>query len=280
MHLEPVLPRPARFSRLSLITAGLAAMIGVAAFGAAIASGGQPSNAGLAVPLVANASPTPGTGKDAGPHDGGGWMAPGGMWAGRGFAMGDITITAINGSSLSLRTADGWTRTIDASGVAITRAGQTVALSTLRVGDRIVFGQTRQSDGSFKINSITVVLPQVNGTVTAVGSSSITVRQPDGTSETITVTSSTTFQVKGSANATIADISVGDVVVAQGTLNTDGSMTATIVRAGAAGQFGPRPMMHGPGMRGPWGAGGQAPVPANPGGVPGSKGGTGGATGA
>ena len=354
MYDEPLPPRPTRFRRLSLLVAGLAAVIGVAAFGVAVASGGQPSNAGLAIPLVSNASPAPGTGPGAGPRGTGDWMAPGGMRAGRGFMMNDITITAINGSSLSLRTADGWTRTIDAGGATVTRAGQAVALSTLRVGDQIVFGQTRQANGSFRIDSITVVLPQVNGTVTSVDASSITVRQPDGTSKTVTltssttyrvggqaassgvvvsgvrvdiqgevasdgtfsatvvnvapsavggtvsaksgdtitvkdregtsvtvrVTSSTTFQVKGVTNATIADIAVGDVIQAQGTHDADGSITATIVRAGAAAQFGPGPMMRGPGMREPWGAGGQGPAPANPGGVPGSNGGTSGTTGA
>jgi hypothetical protein len=349
---EPFPPRPTRFRRLPLLVAGIGAVIGVAAFGVAIASGGQPSNAGLAIPLVSNASPAPATGPGAGPRGAGGWMAPGAMRAGRGFMMNDITITAINGSSLSLKTADGWTRTIDAGGATVTRAGQTVALSTLRVGDQIVFGETRQSDGSVRIDSITVVLPHVNGTVTSVDASSITVKLPDDTSKTVTltssttyrvggktasagavvsgarvdiqgevasdgtftatvvnvtpsavggtisaksgdsitvkdragtsvtirVTSSTTFQVKGVANATIADLAVGDVVQAQGTQNADGSLTATIVRAGAAGQFGPGPMMRGPGMRGPWGAGG--PEPADPGGVPGSNGGTSGTTGA
>jgi Domain of unknown function (DUF5666) len=351
---EPLPPRRTRLPRLSLLVAGLGAVIGVAAFGAAVASGGQPSSAGLAIPLVSNASPVPGTGPGAGPRGAAGWMAPGGMRAGRGFMMNDITITAINGSSLSLKTADGWTRTIDASGATVTRAGQTVALSTLRVGDQIVFRETRQSDGSVRIDSITVVLPQVNGTVSSIDASSITVKQPDGTSKTVTltssttyrsggqvasagavvsgarvdiqgqvaadgtftatvvnvapsavggtvsaksgdtitvrdragtsmtvrVTSSTTFQVKGVTNATIADIAVGDAIQAQGTHNADGSITATIVRAGAAGQFGQGPMMRGPGMRGPWGAGGQGPAPADPRGVPGSNGGTGGTTGA
>jgi Domain of unknown function (DUF5666) len=354
MPVEPAVPQPPRIRRLTLVVAGLAAAIGVAAFGVAAASGGQPSNPGLAFPLVSSATPTPGIASGAGPRVGGGWMAPGGMRPGRGCAMSDITITAINGSSLSLKTADGWTRTIDASGATVTRAGQTVALSTLRVGDQIVFGETRQSDGSFKIASITVVLPQVNGTVTSVDASGITVRQPDGTSKTVTVTSSTayriggqaassgavvsgarvdiqgeiasdgtftatvvnvapsavggtvsaksgdtitvkdragtsvtvrvtsstTFRVKSVSNATMASIAVGDVIQAVGTLGADGSITATIVRAGLADQLGPGPIMGGPGMRGPWGAGGQGPTPANPGGVPGWNGGTSGANGA
>ncbi len=285
MYDEPLRPRPTRFGRLSFLVAGLAAVIGLAAFGVAIASGGQPSNAGLAIPLVSNASPAPGNGPGAGPRAAGGWMAPGGIGAGRGFMMNDITITAISGTSLSLRTADGWTRTIDASGATVTRAGQTVALSTLRVGDQIVFGETRQSDGSFRIGSITVVLPQVGGTVAAKSGDTLTVKDRAGTSVTVRVTSSTTFQVKGVTTATIADVAVGDVIQAEGTRNGDGSITATIVRAGPAGQFGPGPMMRGPGtrgpgMRGPWGAGGQGPAPTNPGGVPGSNGGTSGTTGA
>ena len=47
-----------------------------------------------------------------------------------------ITITAIDGTKLALETENGWTRTIDATGATVTKDGATVALSTLKVGDR------------------------------------------------------------------------------------------------------------------------------------------------
>ena len=151
-------------------------------------------------------------------------------FGGRGF--GGITISAISGSNISLKTIDGWTRTIAiASDTALTRATATIKLSDLKVGDEIRFAQTRQTDGSFTITKLNVVLPHAGGTVTAVSSSSITVTQRDGSTATIKVGSSTTFEVGGTTGKAITDVKVGMLVGAVGTLNTDGSLTATAVRA-------------------------------------------------
>jgi hypothetical protein len=149
-----------------------------------------------------------------------------------GFGFGGITITAISGSNLSLETLDGWTRTITVdSGTTYSKSGDTIALPDLEVGDEIRFKQTREDDGSFTIDAIAVIPPHVGGTVTAVSGSTITVEQKDGTSATIKVTSSTTYQVNGDG-ATLSDVKVEMVVLAEGTLSSDGTLTATAVRAG------------------------------------------------
>lgn len=324
------LDRPKNRSKLVISGALVAAAVGAVAFAFGAVAGTPAGNAANAngIPLVSTPSASSGTVKGV-PGWAGGlggmWMGPGGRM-GRGFGvMGQITITAIRGTQLSLKTADGWTRTIDASGATVTSGGQTVALSTLKVGDQIVFSESRQSDGTFKITAIQVVLPEAGGTVTAVGSDSVTVKQADGTSKTITltgsttyrlagqastksaisvglvieaqgtvsgstftastveiqpsvvfgtvtaktsstitvkqqdgstatikVTSSTTYRVKGVASASIANVAVGDTVVAQGTHNSDGSLTATVVASGAVMERGGGPgMMHGfPGFPG------------------------------
>jgi hypothetical protein len=166
--------------------------------------------------------------------------------------FGDITITAINGSSLSLKTEDGWTRTITiGSSTTITKGGATIALGDLKVGDQIVFGETKASDGSFTIDQVRVVLPVVGGQVTAVGTDSITVDQKGGGSATIHVSSSTTYDVDGNTSAKLSDITVGSFVVAEGTQRTDGSLDATTVHAGTHNKLGPGGM--GPMFRGgPW----------------------------
>ena len=204
------------------------------------------------------------------------------------------------------------------AGATVTKGGATVALSTLKVGDQIVFRETRNDDGTYTITAITVVQPTVGGTVASVSGSTVTVttldgghrrRSPspesttytlggqaatkdavvagarigasgtlgqrrhahgdvrrrssrprlparsrrrapssltltmrDGSTLTVKVTSSTTYQVDGIASPTLADIKVGDVVMASGTKNADGSLSATVVRSHAAGDFG------GPGM--------------------------------
>jgi hypothetical protein len=161
-----------------------------------------------------------------------GGFGPGGMLGGGRMGgpggFGAITITAINGSQLTLTTADGWTRTIDDTAATITKAGQTVQASALAVSDSITFDQTRQSDGTYKITAIRVVLPHVDGTVQSVSGSTVTLTLRDKTTKAITLTASTTYQLAGAAS-TSAALTVGAQVDAQGTTAADGTFTATLV---------------------------------------------------
>ena len=96
------------------------------------------------------------------------------------------------------------------------------------------------------------MLPHAGGTVTGVSSTSITVTQRDGSTATIKVSSSTTYEVSGTAGKVLADVKVGMLVGAVGTLNTDGSLTATAVRAIDPATFQGNGHHDG---RGPWGNG-------------------------
>jgi hypothetical protein len=287
---------PSNRPRLVLLAALTLAAVASIAFAIGVASNGSSTTA-----LAAQGTTIPGY-----PDLGAGWQRP----LGGGVAAGAeaITITAIDGSKLSLKTGDGWTRTIDATGATVTSGGQPIALSGLKVGDAITFRESRQSDGTYKVTAIAVVAPTANGAVTAIGSSSITINEPGGTSRTLGITNATTYSqggttvsktaivvgdrivakgtvdssgdftatsvtiqaamvqgtvlsktsttiavdsggktvtvdvtastkylVRGSSSATLAGIAVGDRIVAQGTLNADGSLTATIVQSGATG---------------------------------------------
>jgi hypothetical protein len=222
---------PMPWARIGLLGIAIAALIAVAilTFGAGVspagtlAAGTNTTDSPLVIDL----------------HDGGG---PGGRGFGHGF--GGITITAIDGNSLSLETADGWTRTITVdSGTTYSKSGDTIALGDLAVGDEIGFRQTLEDDGTYTIDSVAVILPHAGGEVTAVSGSTITVKDRDGSSVTIDTTGSTEFQVNGD-NAALADVKVGMFLVAEGTKNGDGSLTATDVRAADAGSF------RGPGWHG------------------------------
>jgi hypothetical protein len=149
-----------------------------------------------------------------------------------GFGFGDITITAIDGSNLSLKTADGWTRTISmTASTTITKAGKTIGVGDLAVGDRIHFAQQHESNGDYTVTRIVVVLPTVVGQVSAVNGDTITVTQKGGTKATIHVGGSTTYQVNGTAGS-LSDVKVGSIVIAEGTQRSDGSLDAAIVRTG------------------------------------------------
>ncbi|HEY5495416.1 MAG TPA: DUF5666 domain-containing protein [Candidatus Limnocylindrales bacterium] len=259
--VQPVAP-PSRRSRSLIAGAIVAGAIGLAAIAVGVASTGTPA---VAAPASANARGVllgadtgtwnpPSGGAAAAPNVTGmmgdrdgtafgpGGMGPGGM--GRGGRMGgygafgSISVTAIDGTKLSLTTADGWTRTIDAAGATVTKSGQTVDLSTLKVGDSIVFDQSRQTDGTFKITAIQLVLPHADGTVKSVGDSSVTLTQRDGTDKVVQLTGSTTYQLAGAASkaaaSTKAALTGGAAVDAEGTTATDGTFTATLVTIRAA----------------------------------------------
>jgi len=201
---------------LRLVLAGALMLVAVASV--AFALGMTASSSSVA--LAAQGTTIPGH-----PEMGPGWQ-PGGLSVSA--ASVQIRITAIDGGKLSLETTDGWTRTIDATGATITKGGQAIALSDLHVGDEITFRESRQSDGSYKITSIVVSVPAAAGTVTAIGDSSITIKQGGGTSRTLAVTSSTTYTQAGTKVAKSALI-VGDRITAQGTVDASNNFTATSI---------------------------------------------------
>jgi Domain of unknown function (DUF5666) len=171
---------------------------------------------------------------------------------------GGVTIASIDGSSLSLRTADGWTRTIAlTSSTKITRAGQTIGIADLKTGDTIAFRETRASDGTYTIDAISVVLPRVFGQVTATTADTITIKQFGGTTTTVHVGGSTTFQIFGVTKPTIGSIKAGMTITAEGTQAGDGSFNALSV---SGFQFRiPQPGGH----RSPGGSGKPSSAPAS-----------------
>jgi len=234
-------------AKTQAIRAGIIAGTGlVVAIGAAVAMGASPAP----VPTTganpgASAQPSPGEHGRPGP----GWAftAPGRAFGGPGpafggpgpgfggpggpvgRAFGEIKVTAVSGSNLTLQTDDGWTRTITVAGTTtITKGGQAATLSTLAAGDVIVFGETRNADGSYTITRIEIVVPQVAGTVSAVGADTITIKGRNGTSTTIRTTGSTTYHL-GPTNGSRSDVKVGSEIVASGTKASDGSLDATSV---------------------------------------------------
>ena len=119
----------------------------------------------------------------------------------------DITITAINGSGLSLETDDGWTRTITVtSDTTITKGGQTIPVSDLKVGDQVRIAEKRNDDGTYTVTQIHVVEPTIGGRVTANDGSTITVTVPGGTTSKIHVNGDTKISVDGTTGAKVSDI--------------------------------------------------------------------------
>jgi hypothetical protein len=217
-----------------VVGAALLVVVGaVAAMGASHSpsiTGADPSASATPDATQTNPGPAgmPGPGRHLGGiGDFGGFGRPG---------LHDISITAIDGSNVSLATDDGWTRTITVtSSTTITKGGATITVGDLAVGDTIRFAQTKASDGTYSITAIRVVLPQLGGRVTAIDGNTLTVTKRDGTTATIHVSGTTTYKVQGVANPTLSDIKVGAFVVAEGTLRSDGSLDASTIGSGFRG---------------------------------------------
>jgi Domain of unknown function (DUF5666) len=209
---------------------GLVAVVGAIGASPSTAIGADPSAGSSAAPNPA-ASAAPGTVEPKGHGRGFKGFGPGFDHFGRaGFR--DIKITAINGSDISLKTVDGWTRTITlTSTTTITKGGATIGVADLAVGDQVRFAQDRATDGTYTVTDIVVVLPTVVGEVTAIDGSTLTVTQPGGTTATVHVDGDTTYRVNGTAGS-LSDVKVGSFIAAEGTQRSDGSLDASIVRTG------------------------------------------------
>lgn len=131
-----------------------------------------------------------------------------------------ITIAKIDGSNVSLKTDDGWSRTIAVTDTTEIRIGsQAGKLADLKVGDTVSLREKKNTDGTYTITLIVVRVPTIAGTVTDVTAGGFTVKQRDGSSKTVTVSSSTDFLL-GPAKSSKADLSVGARVQVEGTDGT------------------------------------------------------------
>jgi Domain of unknown function (DUF5666) len=228
----------------------------VVVFGVAVTMAASPAPAADPGSSASPGSKAPGSGGPRGfpfgPQGfafGRGGFGPGGFPRGGGGVVGPITVTAVDGSSVSLKTADGWTRTITLSdSTKISKGGAAITASDLAVGDTVRLDQTRKDDGTYTVAAIVVELPRVAGTVTARDADSITIKGFDGTVSTIHVGAKTSYRVAGKTDAALADVAIGAVVVAEGTKRTDGSLDALTVGSGPA-----RGTFPGPGQGKPFG---------------------------
>jgi Domain of unknown function (DUF5666) len=154
---------------------------------------------------------------------------------GRGGRAGfrEITIQGISGNDVTLVTDDGWRRTVTVtSTVKLTKGGQDITVSGLKVGDEVRLRQTRNDDGTYTVTALAVVVPTINGRASAITSTGFKVTTRDGSVWTVTVNGSTTYGF-GQGTGSLADVKDGEGVHVAGTVTADNAMTATNVRVAA-----------------------------------------------
>ncbi|TFG68205.1 MAG: hypothetical protein E4H24_04210 [Thermomicrobiales bacterium] len=237
----PTPSRPSMAMRAGILV-GSAMLVAVGAFAAMGASPSPTTGADPTAPAGTSAPDADGDPGRLGPWRDGraGPLGQLGL-EGRAFRGGigvgfrEITISAINGSNVSLETADGWSRTISVtSSTEITKGGATITSSDLEVGDQVRFAQERADDGTYSVTRIVVVLPTMVGQISAIDGNTLTITTRGGTTSTVHVDGDTTYQVNGAAGA-LSDLAVDSFIVAQGTQRADGSLDATDVHSGRFG---------------------------------------------
>ena len=221
-----------------LVLVGVAAAMGASSSPAATPTSGVGSDPSAAPAATADPSADP-NGTDPDPAGLPAIGVPGGF-PGLGMGFHDITVTANDGSSISLKTDDGWTRTITVThSTTITKGGATIKIGDIKIGDHVALRQDRAADGTYTVTAIVVVLPTVAGTISAIDGNTITVTQPGGAKATIHVDSSTTYRLAGGTGSQ-SDLKVGTVILAEGTQRADGSLDAAAIGGGfGIGGFGP-----------------------------------------
>jgi hypothetical protein len=155
-------------------------------------------------------------------------------------------VTAVNGNTLTVTGLDARTYTIDVGdSTTYRRASHTAALSDVAVGSLISAEGTLSSDGStLSALAVTIQLPRVSGRVTADNGDTVTVLGPDGKTSTVQLTGDTTYSAGPQATASKSGITVGSFIMAEGTLGSDGTLTALSVDIAAGFETG-----KGPGLR-------------------------------
>jgi hypothetical protein len=131
-----------------------------------------------------------------------------------------------------------------------------VTASSVVVGEHV--GIQVSSTSATTATSIDVQLAGIAGKVVSVSGNTITVTDPQGFTRTIIVNSSTTY-TKSSTASTLSAVTVGTVISARGTVDSNGTTldasAVTIGQLGGPGMGGPGGP-GGPGMGGPGGPGG------------------------
>jgi len=170
-----------------------------------------------------------GSARAAGSGHGGTGQLGGSGWGGGGRGGAMLTVTGVSGNTITATTRQNQTVTITVTGsTKCGEAGQTVACNTIQTGEHIAVQGLKPGQTSITATSIQIVLPTDFGTVVTVTPSTITLKGRNNSTQTVIVNGSTRYQ-KGGQPASLTDVTPGTNVVAQGTSNSDGSITALLI---------------------------------------------------
>ena len=168
-------------------------------------------------------------------------------------------VVGVNGSQIVVAQLDGLYVTVNVSGsTKYEEAGQSDPTAKVQMGTVVAVTGTLSSDHTqIDATTVDVILDSVEGRVTGVTGTTITLSGFDTTTETVTTGVSTVFRDQ-SGTTTIASVAKGDFVEAWGTKGSGDTFAAAVVsvgpRADGGGPVMPLPVSPRP-----------IPLPAKPG---------------
>lgn len=233
-------PSATGLRRRSMVAACLgAAVIGLGGFFAI-----QAASAHAKVTTGATASTSRpgfgGQGGAGGPDFGGPGGGPGGVTAG--------TLSAVNGSTLSVTTRSGAIVKVVTSGTTVVTQRVTGTVSDIQSGHHVlVLGTTSGAAQQITdLGTATAVQgpaggprgdDSASGTVAGISGSTLTLTKDDGS--TLSMTTSPSTRVDLVRSIPVSSLATGETVRVMGTTASDGTVTAAVIDEGTAGGFGP-----------------------------------------
>jgi hypothetical protein len=184
----------------------------------------------LSVPTLAATSNT-----------GSAWQGGRGVHAGTPGIFGKVS--AINGTAITVTSkarpngGTATTYTVDASAATVSKNGQTSTVSAIAVGDTVMIQGTISGtniaaktirDGIAQPAIQGNGQPVVAGTVTSVNGTTIAITNQSNVSYTIDA-SNAKFSVRGITNPTISNITTGDNIIVQGTVNGNSVAASSVI---------------------------------------------------
>lgn len=137
-------------------------------------------------------------------------------------------VTEVSGMSIMLETKSGSSVTaLTSATTTFTRGKQESSLLDVHVGDNIEAKGSRNADSTFSAASVKIKLPKIEGSVTSVTGPDLSVDTKDGVRLVHSNASTTVTNEKQPSS--LADVTAGVRVEAKGSLNADGSLTATSI---------------------------------------------------
>lgn len=241
--------------------AGFGLCLSVAAAGVAPALFAPGLRARAQMPDVPGQQPPQEPGQGRGYGRGGG-MGMGGMFGGGAPTEG--TVTAVSGNNLMIKNEQGQTYTVQTGpNTRIRKDRQPVKISDIKVGDMIMAaGNVDDQAKTVGAMFVAVLSPEqaaqmekmrasfgktwTAGRVSAIKDLTLTVERPDKVTQTIAVDENTVFHKRsreGQQDITFPEIKVGDMVRADGSVQSGGNFLATTLdvsepRRPGEGRFG------------------------------------------